>query len=81
METIRYSLICSCGHQGMLIYKEANPSATASMALYTLRDIQGGVYASSHDVDLETVFDHLKPVCPKCNKMLTPSHAAETSNV
>ena len=72
MNTIFYDVLCNCGHQGKIKFRENDtPYSGGDWQSYSLQDLDGQSYHATNSDDWQTIFKHLKPVCRKCN---TPLH-------
>jgi hypothetical protein len=70
----RYAVRCACGHVGAIHMSENDQPYSKPWERYRLEDVQGD---SGYYVDgcatWEQVFEKLKPACPKCSRVLSPS--------
>lgn len=72
-----YTLRCPCGHSGSIGMSENDQPYSSCWENYTLRNFKSnGVdsYEFSGAASWKMVFDKLKPICPACDRALTPDH-------
>lgn len=67
----KYALVCSCGHEGFIKLSENDQPYSSSYADYSVDQLNGGNFRSDKHVNWDTVFEHIRPTCPKCGYNFT----------
>lgn len=69
-----YPLICSCGHMGAIKMSENDQPYSKPWESYSLENMSGGSFRIEGAADWPEVFEAMKPICPQCEKALTPEN-------
>lgn len=68
----RTKLVCSCGHEGLIVMRENDAPFSKQYESYSLENFDGRQFSVNGGfAKWDEVFREMKPVCPNCGNGLS----------